>query len=52
MGVIDTVVGTRVSDEDESEGLEMSEHGIGSYPGFAESGTRSGGISEGGTTDD
>jgi Amt family ammonium transporter len=37
LGVTDTVVGLRVSEEEESTGLDRGEHGIAAYPEFGES---------------
>jgi Amt family ammonium transporter len=54
MGAIDSTIGIRVSEDEENEGLDVSEHGMSSYPEFTEGGrdTSMGGLSEGGTTDD
>ncbi|MFW6029912.1 MAG: ammonium transporter, partial [Halanaerobiales bacterium] len=43
--VIDKIVGLRVSEEDELEGLDASEHGIISYPDFIPTSTSKGGVS-------
>jgi Amt family ammonium transporter len=55
MGAIDSAIGLRVTEEEESEGLDISEHGMSSYPEFTEGGggeTGVGGLSEGGPADD
>ncbi|MFW5982011.1 MAG: ammonium transporter [Halanaerobiaceae bacterium] len=43
--IIDKIVGLRVSEEDEIEGLDSSEHGIISYPDFIPVSTGKGGVS-------
>ncbi|MCX2817877.1 ammonium transporter [Haladaptatus sp. F3-133] len=54
MGAIDAVIGLRVSENEESQGLDVSEHGMSSYPEFTESGQDEGsvGLSEGSFADD
>ncbi|MFB6295747.1 MAG: ammonium transporter [Halobacteriales archaeon] len=47
LGIIDALVGLRVSEEEEERGLDISEHGISTYPEF---GTDSGAVSADGGT--
>ncbi|SFF76866.1 ammonium transporter, Amt family [Halopelagius inordinatus] len=42
LGVIDAVVGLRVTEEEEREGLDLGEHGVSVYPEFVPDGARDG----------
>jgi len=39
-GIIKAVMGIRVSEEEEAEGLDIGEHGMEAYPHFQTSGDR------------
>jgi Ammonia permease len=54
MGAIDSTIGIRVSEDEEEQGLDVSEHGMSSYPEFSEGRgeTSVSDVSEGGTIND